>query len=97
MVVQLKNIGKNKVNKILLFNNIYNKYIINILFFKREIKMNFILSAITIFSLSICAANNKDFIKEDLTVKKPTNSKVQSKVIYKKVPTKWVKITKNSN
>ncbi len=59
--------------------------------------MNFILSAVTIFSLSICATNNKNFIKEDLTIKKPTNSKVQPKVIYKKVPTKWVKITKNSN
>ena len=59
--------------------------------------MNFILSAVTIFSLSICATNNKDFIKEDLTIRKPTNSKVQPKVIYKKVPTKWVKITKNSN
>jgi hypothetical protein len=47
--------------------------------------------------LAICATNNKDFIKEDLTVKKPTDSKVQPKVIYKKVPTKWVKITKNSN
>ncbi len=59
--------------------------------------MNFILSTIMVFSLSICAVT-KDSIKEDLTVEKPTSSKIHSKVIiYKKVPTKWVKITKKSN
>ena len=58
--------------------------------------MNFILSVITIASLSICAADN-NVIKEDLNVKKPTNSKINPIVIYKKVPTKWIKTTKKSN
>ena len=39
------------------------------------------------------------FIKADhiLNVKKNENSFTKSKIIYKKVPTKWVKITKKSN
>jgi len=65
-------------------------------FLYRENKMSTILAAITISSLLICGPQ-ANIIKEDLTVKKPTNSSRQQKIQYKKVPTKWVKITKKSN
>ena len=58
--------------------------------------MSPLMTALTILTLSICA-EQKNIIKEDLTVEKPTSPTTQQKVIYKKVPTRWVKITKKSN
>ena len=58
--------------------------------------MNFLLTVITIATLSVCAPQTA-IIKEDLSVKKNENSFTKNKIIYKKVPTKWVKITKKSN
>ena len=58
--------------------------------------MNFILSAVTILSLSICGPEkytiieNQEVIKTTPAVKKETFK-------FKKVPTKWVKIAKKSN
>jgi len=58
--------------------------------------MNILLTAITIISLSVCGPQTAT-IKENLDVKKNENSFTKNKIIYKKVPTKWVKITKKSN
>lgn len=58
--------------------------------------MNFTLAMITIFALSICGPE-KNIIIENQTVKKHITTKKTESVIYKKVPTKWVKITKKSN
>ena len=51
---------------------------------------------VSIFSLSICGPN-PNIIKEKLEIQKPATPKSKDTVIYKKVPTKWVKITKKSN
>ena len=58
--------------------------------------MNTIITALTIVALSICGAA-KTTITENQIVIKPTKVGKQKVVIYKKVPTKWVKITKKSN
>ena len=58
--------------------------------------MNILLTAITIATFSICGPS-KAVIKDNLTVKKNTNIEKENAVTYKKVPTKWVKITKKSN
>ena len=58
--------------------------------------MNTILAAIPIAALSLCGPN-KNIIKEDLIVKKPTESSTSKPVIYRKVPTSWVKMPKKSN
>tara|TARA_B100001057_G_C22506907_1_gene816270 strand:+ start:438 stop:614 length:177 start_codon:yes stop_codon:yes gene_type:complete len=55
-----------------------------------------ILSLITVATLAICGPE-KNIITEELEIKKQTISKKEKNVIYKKVPTKWVKITKKSN
>lgn len=57
--------------------------------------MNFILNMITIFTLSICSVDS-NIIIEKQSVKKYSTNKKSETVIYKKVPTKWVKITKKS-
>jgi len=62
----------------------------------KEYKMNIILTALTITSLAICGPE-KNTIKEDLIIKKNTNSAVEKTIQYKKVPTKWVKMPKKSN
>ena len=56
--------------------------------------MNTLLATLTIVALSICSTD-KYSIKEDRTIKKSTNTQKEKVIIYKKVPTKWVKITKN--
>ena len=58
--------------------------------------MSIILTALTITTLAICGPGNAT-IKEDLIIKKNTNSSVEKTIQYKKVPTKWVKIAKKSN
>ena len=58
--------------------------------------MNIILTALTITTIAICGPG-KNTIKEDLIIKKNTNSAVEKTIQYKKVPTKWVKMPKKSN
>jgi len=58
--------------------------------------MNIILTTLTITTIAICGSG-KSTIKEDLVVKKNTNSAVEKTIQYKKVPTKWVKMPKKSN
>lgn len=58
--------------------------------------MNLILVTITIFSLSICGTS-KNIIKEDLEVPKKQSSNAENLIVYKKVPTKWIKTDKKSN
>jgi hypothetical protein len=65
-------------------------------FVYKEQEMNILLTAITIATLSVCGPQTAT-IKEDLSVKKNENSFTKNKIVYKKVPTKWVKITKKSN
>ena len=62
----------------------------------KECKMNIILTALTITTLAICGPE-KNTIKEELIIKKNTNSAVEKTIQYKKVPTKWVKMPKKSN
>lgn len=57
--------------------------------------MNTLLATLTIVALSICSTD-KYSIKEDRTIEKSTNTQKEKVIIYKKVPTKWVKITKKS-
>ena len=58
--------------------------------------MNIILTALTITTLAICGPE-KNTIKEELIIKKNTNSTSENTISYKKVPTKWVKMPKKSN
>lgn len=58
--------------------------------------MNLVLTGLTIATLAICGPG-KNTIIEIQEVQKPTNSKKTEPIIFKKVPTKWVKITKKSN
>ena len=58
--------------------------------------MDFILTTITVVSLAICGGN-KDTIQENLSVTKKQGPTSEKTVSYKKVPTKWIKINKNSN
>ena len=62
----------------------------------KEYKMNFILTALTIATLAICGPG-KNTIKDNLIIKKNTNSAAEKTISYKKVPTKWVKMPKKSN
>lgn len=62
----------------------------------KEYKMSIILTALTITTLAICGPE-KNTIKEELIIKKNTNSAVEKTIQYKKVPTKWVKMPKKSN
>tara|TARA_Y100000004_G_scaffold188081_1_gene241721 strand:+ start:2380 stop:2544 length:165 start_codon:yes stop_codon:yes gene_type:complete len=54
------------------------------------------MAMISIFSFTVCSPN-MNIIKEKLEIQKPTNENSSDKITYKKVPTKWVKITKKSN
>ena len=65
-------------------------------YFQRETAMNLILTGLTIATLAICGPE-KNTIVENQEIKKPTNTKKVEAIIFKKVPTKWVKITKKSN
>ena len=58
--------------------------------------MNLVLTGLTIAALAICGPG-KNTIIENQKIEKPTNSKKIETIIFKKVPTKWVKITKKSN
>ena len=62
----------------------------------KEYKMNIILTALTITTLAICGPG-KNTVKENLIIKKNTNSAAEKTISYKKVPTKWVKMPKKSN
>ena len=54
------------------------------------------LATITILSMAICGPS-QNVIIENLEIEKVSNSKTNQKIIFKKIPTKWVKITKKSN
>lgn len=58
--------------------------------------MNVILASLTIAVLSICGPEASK-VEENHKVVKPTNTENSQVIIFKKVPTKWVKITKKSN
>lgn len=58
--------------------------------------MNILVAALTIITFSVCGPESVA-IEENLEVKKNTNTQKEKVIIYKKVPTKWVKITKKSN
>jgi hypothetical protein len=58
--------------------------------------MSILLTTLTILTLSVCGPS-KNTVTESLEVTKTTKAQKQKTVIYKKVPTKWVKITKKSN
>ncbi len=58
--------------------------------------MNFILTVFTILSMPICTIDQQ-VVFENQEVVKPTTPKKTGKIKFKKVPTKWVKITKKSN
>jgi Ethanolamine utilization protein EutJ (predicted chaperonin) len=58
--------------------------------------MNIVMAVLTIVTFSICGPE-KISIEENLEVKKNTNTQREKVIVYKKVPTKWVKITKKSN
>ena len=58
--------------------------------------MNFILATLTVVSLSICGPE-KNIISENHEVERPPPGSASETIKFKKVPTKWVKITKNSN
>ena len=58
--------------------------------------MNTILATLTMVALALCGANNNTIV-ENLLVEKNINKNTSEKIIYKKVPTKWVKTTKKSN
>ncbi len=58
--------------------------------------MNIFTVALTIATLAICGPKNST-IKEDLVFEKPTGPKKENVIIYKKVPTKWIKTSKKSS
>lgn len=58
--------------------------------------MNTLLAAVTIVTFGLCGPGNST-ISEKLTIEKNTNISKEKTITYKKVPTKWVKITKKSN
>ena len=64
--------------------------------FTKEKKMNFILTSLTIITISICGPGRYT-VQENLEFTKPTTHEKAELIKFKKVPTKWVKITKKSN
>ena len=58
--------------------------------------MDFIFATLTIISLNVCGPENTTVV-ENLDVKKNISTNSEQTITYKKVPTKWVKITKKSN
>lgn len=58
--------------------------------------MNILIATFSIILLACPAKQEVAFTKSN-TVTKPSITKEESVIIYKKVPTKWVKITKKSN
>jgi hypothetical protein len=57
--------------------------------------MNFIFASVTILTLLICGPD-KNTIIENLEVIKNTEAVKKETIKFKKVPTKWIKITKKS-
>ena len=76
-----------------------SSYIITIeeklFFLKGVLNMMAFLTTITILSMSICGPN-ETVIVENLEIEKVSNTKTNKKIIFKKIPTKWTKITKKS-
>ena len=68
----------------------------NGIFFKENKKMNFIFASVTILSLLVCGPE-RHTITEDLNITKNTQTVKKETIKFKKVPTKWIKITKKSN
>ena len=58
--------------------------------------MSILIATFSILLASMPVKQEVVFIKNN-EVKKPAFTKVESPIVYKKVPTKWVKITKKSN
>ncbi len=58
--------------------------------------MDLILTTITVVGLALCGVD-KSTIQENLEVTKKQTLSSEKVVVYKKVPTKWIKINKNSN
>ena len=58
--------------------------------------MNILIAAFSILSILVSENQEAVFIKNN-DIKKPAPIKVENSIVYKKVPTKWVKITKKSN
>ncbi len=58
--------------------------------------MNTIIATLTVVTLAICGAENNT-ITENLFIEKNINKNTTKKIIYKKVPTKWVKTAKKSS
>ena len=58
--------------------------------------MSTLVAVITVATMHICSGSSVT-ISENTEIKKPQNHFSKEMVIYKKVPTKWVKITKKSN
>ena len=58
--------------------------------------MNSTLVGLIILTLHICGPD-KHTLSENLDITKPTSSEKTELIKFKKVPTKWVKITKKSN
>ncbi len=69
---------------------------INFILKKQEIKMSFVLVMLTILSSPVCGPD-KNTITENFIFEKPAATGTKEKVVYKKIPTKWIKITKKSN
>lgn len=58
--------------------------------------MSFVLAMLTILSSPVCDPG-KNVVTENFKFEKPTAVETKEKVVYKKIPTKWIKITKKSN
>ena len=58
--------------------------------------MNFILVMVTILSSQVCEPE-KNTLSENFKFEKPSIEQTKEKVTYKKIPTKWIKITKKPN
>ena len=69
---------------------------INFILKKQEIKMSFVLAMLTILSSPVCGPS-ENIVTENFNFEKPATPEKKEKVVYKKIPTKWVKITKKSN
>lgn len=57
--------------------------------------MSLLISTFSAILFLCPAQKNMSFTKDETTVK-PSSTTSKTVIIYKKVPTKWIKITKNS-
>ena len=58
--------------------------------------MNIILVMVTILTSPVCGSE-ENTISENFKFEKPSIEQTKEKVTYKKIPTKWIKITKKPN